>query len=177
MVSSGAFADQALGDDMLRTLRSGAKDTNVVAAMDRHHLGKAGVYTAENVVQLREERERPDRGKVTKAKMRQDKAAAKVVSSGEGSKSSKHVEKKIIGTKKATVIVLSDWEHEGEDMAGGVGWDEEEIGGEEDSVVYIGDMLDLEDAMEYAKGREAVSSQPPVVTRSQRVVKIRYLGQ
>ena len=177
MVSSGAFADQALGDDMLRTLRSGAKDTNVVAAMDRHHLGKAGVYTAENVVQLREERERPDRGKVTKAKMRQDKAAAKVVSSGEGSKSSKHVEKKIIGSKKVPAIVLSDWEDEEEDMAGGKGWDKEENGEEEDSVVYIGDMLDLEDAIEHGKGREGVSSQPPVVTRPGRVVKTGHLGQ
>jgi len=49
--------------------------------------------------------------------------------------------------------------------------------GEEDSVVYIGDMLDLENAMEHGKGREAVSSQPPVGTRSGRVVKIRHLGQ
>ena len=43
---------------MLRTLRSGAKDTNVVPAKDLCHLGKAHVYTAEDVVQLREERER-----------------------------------------------------------------------------------------------------------------------
>jgi hypothetical protein len=175
--AQGALADKELGDEMLRTLRSGAKDTTVVAAKDRRHLGKARVYTAEDVVQLREGRERLDREKVTKAKMRQEKAAAKVVSSGEGSKSSKHVEKKIIGTKKAPVIVLSDWEDEEEDMVGGVGWDEEENGGEEDSVVYIGDMLDLEDAMEYGKGREGVSSQPPVVTRSGRVVKTGHLGQ
>ena len=45
---------------MLRTLRSGAKDTTVVAANDRRHLGKARVYTAEDVVQLREGRERLD---------------------------------------------------------------------------------------------------------------------
>jgi len=162
---------------MLRTLCSGAKDTNVVAAKDRRHPGKARVYTAEDVVQLREERERLDREKVTNAKMCQEKAAAKVASSGEGSKSSKHVETKIIDTKKAPVIVLSDWEDEEEDMVGGVGWDEEENVGEEDSVVYIGDMLDLEDAMEYGKGREGVSSQPPVVTRSGRVVKTGHLGQ
>jgi hypothetical protein len=87
------------------------------------------------------------------------------------------VEKKIIGTKKEPAIVLSDWEDEEEDMVGGVGWNEEENGGEEDSVVYIGDMLDLEDAMEYGKGREGVSSQPPVVTRSGRVVKTGHLGQ
>jgi hypothetical protein len=46
------------------------------------------------VVQLRGERERLDREKVTQAKMCQEKAAVKVVSSGEGAKSSKHVEKR-----------------------------------------------------------------------------------
>jgi len=129
------------------------------------------------VVQLREERERLDREKVPKAKMRQENAAAKVVSSGEGSKSSKHVGIKIIGRKKAPVIVLSNWKDEEEDMVGGVGWDKEENGGEEDSVLYIGDMLDLEDTMEYGEGREGVSSQPPVVTRSGRVIKTGHLGQ
>ena len=37
-------------------------------------------------------------------------------------------------------------------------------------------MLDLEDAMEHGKGREVVSSQPPVMTRSGRVVKTSHLG-
>jgi hypothetical protein len=67
---------------------------------------------------------------VAKAKMRQEKAAAKVLSSGAGSKSSKHAEKKIIGAKKAPVIVLRDWEDEEEDMVGRKGWDEEENGRE-----------------------------------------------
>jgi hypothetical protein len=175
--AQGALADKELEDEMLRTLRSGAKDPTAVAAKDRRHLCKAHVYTAEDVVQLREERERLDREKVAKAKMRQEKAAEKVVSSGAGSKSSKHAEKKIIGAKKAPVIVLNDCEDEEEDMVGRKGWDEEENGGEEDSVVYIGDMLDLEDAMEHGKGREGVSSQPPVVTRSGRVVKTGHLSQ
>ena len=161
---------------MLRTLCSGAKDTTAVAAKDRQLHGKVYVYTAEDVVQLREGRERLDREKVAKAKMRQEKAAAKVVSSGEGSKSSKHMEKKVIGAKKAPVIVPSDWEDEEKDMMGGRGWDEEVNGGEEDSVVYIGNMLDLENAMEYGKGRKGVSSQLPVVTRSGRVVKTGHLG-
>jgi len=79
---------------MLRTLRSGAKDNNVVAVKNSRHLGKSRVYTSVDVVELREERETLAREKVTKAKMRQEKAAAKVVSSGEGSKSSKHVERR-----------------------------------------------------------------------------------
>jgi hypothetical protein len=62
-------------------------------------------------------------------------------------------------------------------MAGGKRWDEEENGGEEDFVVCIGDMLDLVNAMEHGKGREGVSSQPPVVTRSGRVVKMGHVGQ
>jgi len=106
---------------MLRTLRSEAKDTNVAAAQDHWHHGKTYVYTAEDVVQLRVARERLDREKVTKAKMHPDKAAAMVVSPGEGSKSCKHVEKKIIGSMKAPGIVLSDWENEEGDMVGGVG--------------------------------------------------------
>jgi len=55
---------------MLRTLRSEAKDTTAVAAKNHCHVGKARVYTPEDVVQLREERERLDREKVAKAKMR-----------------------------------------------------------------------------------------------------------
>ena len=87
------------------------------------------------------------------------------------------MERKVIGVKKVPVSVLSDWEDEEEDMVGGEKWDEKENGREEDSVVYIGDMLDLENAMEHGKGREGVSSQPPVVTRSGRVVKTGHLGQ
>jgi len=63
------------------------------------HLGKAIVHTAEDVVYLREAKERLDRANVAKAKMRQEKAAAKVVSSGERSKSSKHAEKQVICAK------------------------------------------------------------------------------
>jgi len=48
---------------------------------------------------------------------------------------------------------------------------------EEDSVVYIGDMLDLQDVMVLGKGRERVISQPPVLTGSGRVVETNHLGQ
>jgi len=162
---------------MPRTLCSGANDTTAVTAKGHLRLGKTGVYTADDVVQLREEREMLDREKVAKAKMHQVKAATKVVSSGEGSKSSKHLEKKIIGAQKVPVIVLSDWDDEEEDMVGGKQWNEKENGGEEDSVVYIGDMLNLEDTMKHGKVREGVTSQTPVVTRLGRVVKTGHLGQ
>jgi hypothetical protein len=85
---------------MLTTLRSGDKDTNVVGAQDPCHRGEARVYTAENVVQLREETERLDSEIVTNANVRHEKAAANVVLCGEGSMSSKHVQKKIIGTRR-----------------------------------------------------------------------------
>ena len=133
-----------MGDELLRILCLGDKDISVVAAMVRHHLGKACVYTADDVVQLRKEKQMLDRGKVAKAKMRQQKAAAKVVSSREESKSSKHVEKIIIDANMVLVIVLSDWEDEEEDIVGGHEWDEEENGGEEEAVVYSGDLLDLD---------------------------------
>ena len=162
---------------MLRTLCSRAKYNNLAATKDCCQLSKDRVYIAEDVVHLREERERLDRENVTKGKIHQEKAAAKVVSSREGSKSSKHVETKIIGTKQAPDIELSDSDNAEDNILCGVGWDEKENGEEEDSVVYIGDMLDLEDAMKYGKGREGVSSLPPVVTRSGRVVETGHLGQ
>jgi hypothetical protein len=66
--AQGALADNELGDEILRTLRSGANNTTTVAANDCHHLGKAHVYTAEDEVQFREDRERLDREKWPKLK-------------------------------------------------------------------------------------------------------------
>jgi len=77
----------------------------------------------------------------------------------------------------APVIMRSDWQDEKEDTVAGKEWDEKENGWEEDCIEYIGDMLDLEDAMEYGNGREGVSSQPPVVTSSGRVVRTGQLCQ
>ena len=62
--------------------------------------------------------------------MHQENTAAKVVFSGEGSNSSKHAEKNIMGARKVPVFVLSVWEDAEDDMVGGEGWDEEENGGE-----------------------------------------------
>jgi len=66
--AKGVLANMELENEMLRILHSGAKDTTVAAAKNCYHLGKARVYTAEDVVQLMEERERLDREKVAKAK-------------------------------------------------------------------------------------------------------------
>jgi hypothetical protein len=71
-----------LEDEMPRTLLSPAKDTNLVAANDRHHLGNARVFTADDVVQLLEERDRLDREKVPTAKTCNETPTAMVVSSG-----------------------------------------------------------------------------------------------
>jgi hypothetical protein len=83
----------------------------------------------------------------------------------------------VIAAKMAPAILRSDWQHEKEDTLSGKEWDVEENGWEKDSVVYIYDMLDLEDAMEHGNGREEVSSQPPVVTSSGRVVRMGQLCQ
>jgi len=48
--AQSVLADKELGDEMLSTLHSEAKDTTGVAAKDHHHLGKACVYIAEDVV-------------------------------------------------------------------------------------------------------------------------------
>jgi len=81
---------------MLRTLCSGTKNTTVVAEMDRDYHGNTDVSTAEDGVWPTDGRERQDRNQVSKAKMHQAKAAGKVVCCGEGSKSSKYVENKIL---------------------------------------------------------------------------------
>jgi hypothetical protein len=57
---------------MVRFLRSGANDTTAAAAIDRRIVGKAHVYTAEKVVQLRVERERIDQEKAAKIKQLHD---------------------------------------------------------------------------------------------------------
>ena len=46
------------------------------------------------------------------------------------------MQKNIIGTEKAPMIVHSDWENEEEGMVGGVRWDKEENGGRR-TVLYI----------------------------------------
>jgi hypothetical protein len=52
--AQSALAHMELGDEMLRTLHSAAKDNIVAVAQDQRHLCKALVYTAEDVVPLRE---------------------------------------------------------------------------------------------------------------------------
>jgi hypothetical protein len=59
--AEGVLAARELEDKMQKTLCLGAKDTTVAAANDYHHLGKACVYTADNVIQLGETRETLDR--------------------------------------------------------------------------------------------------------------------
>ncbi|KAF8535432.1 hypothetical protein BDD12DRAFT_892998 [Trichophaea hybrida] len=76
----GALADRDLGAEILRDLRSQARNLSVVAAKDRRQLTKARVIAQEEVVQLREEREQkvaetPARAKTRKIK--QEAAAAK----------------------------------------------------------------------------------------------------
>jgi len=67
--------------------------------------------------------------------MHQETTAAKVVSSGEGSKRSEQSEMKIIGAKNVCAVVLSDWANEKDDMVGIERWDKEKDGGEKVSVV------------------------------------------
>jgi len=77
--AQSVLTNKKSGNDMLRTHCSGAKDTTVVAAKDCCHPSKACVYTAVEVVQLREERMMLDREKVAKATICQEQAAAKIV--------------------------------------------------------------------------------------------------
>jgi hypothetical protein len=70
---------------------------------------------------------------------------------------------------------LSDWEDEEEDITDGGGWDDEKSEGEEGSVIYVRSMQCPVDALEHGNRGEEVNSEPPVVTRSGRVVKSSHL--
>jgi hypothetical protein len=79
--------------------------------------------------------------------------------------------------KNVPVIGLNDWMDEEEDVVNGEGWGKEKNRGKEHAVVYIGDMLDVKNAMGHGKLREVVGSSPPAVTRSGSVVKMDDWGQ
>jgi hypothetical protein len=55
--AQGTLADKELCKEMVRFLRSGAKNIHATAANDQFHLGKTFVYMAEDVVELREDRQ------------------------------------------------------------------------------------------------------------------------
>jgi hypothetical protein len=71
--AEGAPAERDLGAEILRNLRSQAKDISVAAAKDRRQLTKARVITQEDVVHLREEREKKEAAKTAKAEVRRNK--------------------------------------------------------------------------------------------------------
>ena len=64
--AQGALAFQGLGEEMIRTLRPGAKDTSAAAAKDSCHLAKAKVVDSEGVVQMREDKLQKDAVKAPK---------------------------------------------------------------------------------------------------------------
>jgi hypothetical protein len=135
--AQGALADKELGEEMVRFRCSRDKHPTAVAAKDRLHFSKARECTAEDVVQLREEKETIDQEKAAKIKMRQDKAAANAAPVGKGLKGSKHAEKQGVDSKKVDTNCISDWEDEEEDITDGGWWDDENAEGEEGSVIYV----------------------------------------
>ena len=63
-----ALADKGLGEEMVRTLRSGAKDTSAATTKDRRHLAKGSAIDNKDVVHMREQREQQDAVKHKKPK-------------------------------------------------------------------------------------------------------------
>ena len=53
--AQGALADKGLGEEMIRTLRSGTKNTSEAVAKDRRHSTKAMVIDSEGVVHMRDD--------------------------------------------------------------------------------------------------------------------------
>ena len=125
--AQGALADKGLGDEMVRMLRSGAKDTSAAAAKDRRHLTKARVIDNEDSVRLREERIPV---KAQRAKNRDTRQQAAVADAKPVAGSEKCAQKKATGSKEAPLSLLSDEEEtEGEvfgneSNSGGEIWEE-----------------------------------------------------
>ena len=173
--AQGALADKGLGVEMVRMLRSGAKDTSAAAAKDRRHLTKARVIDNEDAVRLREERIRKDAIKVQRAKNREIRQQATAAAAKPVAGSAKYAQKKATGSKEAPLSLLSD----GEETEGEVMGNESDSGGEiweeEDSFVDIDDLLDQEGEAGYGVAHLGVLERPPVVTRSGRAVKTGHL--
>ena len=160
---------------MIRTLRSGAKDTSAAAAKDRRHLAKATVIDNVDVVCQREQKLQQDAVKAQKAKNREIRQQAAAAAAKSVASSAKHAQKKATGSREAPLNLLSDGEEtEGEVLgaesdSGGENWEEE------DSFVDIDDVLDLEGVTECRISRLGVPERPPVITRSGRAVKTGHL--
>jgi len=110
------------------------------------------------MVWVRHERERQVGDNTPNAEHHQRQAAAKLVTSGEDLKSSEHSENNLLDGKIILVIILSDWENEIEYIVGGKEWNEKQNGEKKNSIVYIGNMAYLQNAMEYGKWRKEVVS-------------------
>ena len=130
--AQGALADKGLGDEMVRMLHSGAKDTSAAAAKDRRHLAKARVIDNEDAVHLREERIQKDAVKAQRAKNREIRQQAAAAAAKPVAGSAKRAQKKATGSKEAPLSLLSGGvETEGEVLgnesdSGGEIWEEED---------------------------------------------------
>ena len=83
--AEGAAVDKDLSIRMLKDLRSKAKDLSSAAAKDHRQLSKARVIDLEEVVRLRDERERKDNIKAVRAAAREKKKLApRTKSKGKG---------------------------------------------------------------------------------------------
>jgi hypothetical protein len=165
--AAGALAEKDLGEEMLRDLRSQAKDVSVAATKDRRHLTKARVITHADVVALREERLRLDRQKEERAKKRQQKAAVKAATSA--ASSSGATKATVKRSQRTQVVELSDGEGQEEEEE----WlsesdEDEDFSDEEDQLV---DLKGSDDTTKRGKGRQKARKEVTVVTRSGRVVR------
>ena len=173
--AQGALAEKGLANEMVKYLRSGAKDTSAAAAKDRRHLTKGRVIDNEQAVDMREERMQKDAVKAQKAKNREIKQQAAAAAAEPVANSAKRAQKKATRSKEAPLSLLSD----GEETEGEVPGDESDSGGEnweeEDSFVDADDFLDPEGAAGCGIARLGVAERPPVITRSGRAVKTGHL--
>jgi len=166
--AKGAIADRELEGEILRNLRSQAKDLSAVSAEDRRQLTKARVITHEDVVHLREEREQNEAEKSTRAEARKRKQTATASKRMGGLSATSNREKQHSIVKCASTNVQKAGSDEEEDLVDERWVSKEESDGEEDSLIPAGGLLEDCQAGEDGEVAGRVGRKVEIVTRSGR---------
>jgi len=166
--AEGAIADRELEGELLRNLRSWAKDLSAASAKDRHQLTKARVIIQEDVVHLREEREQKEAEKSARAEARKRKQTATASKKIEGLSTTSNREKQHSMVNCAGTNLQKAGSDEEEDLVD-EGWvSKGESEGEEDSLIPAGGLLEDMQAGDDGEVTVMVGRKVEIVTRSGR---------
>jgi hypothetical protein len=153
---------------MLRTLSSQAKDLSAASAKDRRQLTKARVFTQEDVVHLREERQQMEAEKSARVEARKRKQTATASKTIEGSSTTSHREMQHSMVKCAGTNLPKAESYEDKDLVDEEWVSEGESEGEEDSCIPASGLFDDLQARDDGEVAGMVGMKVEIVTRSGR---------